>query len=344
MASGPDLTAAPADFDSLAQAADWYAALRGEDATEADRRAWRDWLAQRPENADAWRHIEAVGRKFDPLRLNGARPAALAGVEAAHKAARSTAAGRRRALNGLAGALGAGLLGWLGWRHTPLPRRVAALEADYRTGMGEQRSVTLADGSTVWLNTDSALDVRYGSAERALALLGGEILVQTAPDPALRPFYVATRLGRMQALGTRFAVRLAADHVRLDVFEGAVQVVNAAGASRRVEAGMRVRFDAAAIADAGPADRAREAWSRGVVLADNIPLRALVEELGRYRHGHISLAPEVAGLNAMGVYPAGDSDRALAMLEQSLPIRVRRPLPWWTSIEARRDGAGPAGD
>ena len=37
----------------------------------------------------------------------------------------------------------------------------------------------------------------------------------------------------------------------------------------------------------------------------------------------------------MGVFPTDDTERALAMLEQTLPISVHRRLPWWTTVEGR---------
>ncbi|GAA4344224.1 FecR domain-containing protein [Pigmentiphaga soli] len=343
MAQAPELPApAPDDWPgdagepdvgSLSQAAEWYAALRAEDASETDRQAWQAWLQARPEHARAWRYIEQVGRMFAPLKTHGTRQAAAAGLKAARKAA----AGRRRVLGSLGGLAAGGLLAWLAWRHSPVPAWLLALNADYHTGTGQQRKLTLPDGSAVWLNTASALDVDYDSTARALRLLAGEILVTTVRDGAGRPFFVRTPFGRMQALGTQFTVRLGDGDVRLDVFDGAVEVVNLAGLVRRVRAGEHLRFDARLAPDSGPADRARQAWSRGVVVADDIPLQALVDELSRYRHGHISVAPEVAGLPAIGVYPATDPDRALALLEHALPIRVRQPLPWWTVIEARRE-------
>uniref|UniRef100_UPI000D37050B FecR domain-containing protein n=1 Tax=unclassified Variovorax TaxID=663243 RepID=UPI000D37050B len=325
--------AAPADFGSLEQAAQWYAVLRGEGATALDRQRWQAWLGERPENARAWQHIESVSSRFEPLRPGG-RDAAMAGT----KAARKRALNRRQAMGlsgGAAGMLLAGLAGWAAWRCTPLSGWVLALGADHHTATGEQRELRLADGSRVWLNTDTALDVDDQGDMRRLSLRAGEILVETASDGRQRPFFVDTRNGRMQALGTRFAVRVGDASTRLDVFEGAVSIRTAAGAALRVEAGRRASFDAGAISPVAPADRAREAWRRGVVLADNLPLAALVEELGRYRRGHIGVAPEVAALSVMGVYPAHDTDRALAMLEHTLPIRVQRTLPWWTTLVAR---------
>lgn len=316
----------------LEQAARWYAALHDESVTEQERQEWQAWLARSPEHADAWRYIEAVSRKFAPLRAdNSPHGVAAAGAVAARRITLS----RRRAVCGLAGALGVGLAGWLGWRHTPLPEMVLAWGADIRTGTGERHDRILSDGSHVWLNTDTALEVDYSNALRRLVLLEGEILVETAPDGSKRPFYVETNSGRMQALGTRFTVRRIDDHTRLDVFDGVVEIRTRAGDTQRVEAGRAIWFTAASIGNPGPADQAHEAWSRGRILADSLPLGRLLTEVGRYRHGIISVAPEVADLTVMGVFPVDDPDLALSMLEQSLPIRVRRTLPWWITVEPR---------
>lgn len=317
-------------FHSLEQAASWYATLCSESATETEHRAWRDWLAKSPENVRAWSYIETVSRRFGPLRGSG-HEAAVAGI----KAARRATVGRRQVLAGLAGVLGLGIASALGWRHTALPELVMAWGADYRTAIGEQQHLTLADGSQVWLNTNSALSVDYQANVRVLKLITGEILVQTAHNQDARPFYVETRFGRMQALGTRFSVNHDDSRTRLDVFKSAVEIRNAAGRVLRIEAGQRVDFTADHIAATGIAERAREAWHRGVVVADNIPLQQLIEDLARYQRAHINVAPEVANLSVMGVYPANDPTRALAMLESSLPIRVRQSLSWWMTVEAR---------
>jgi len=329
--AAPSLESAPkADFDSLQQAADWFALLRADGATDQDRIAWRAWLGERTEHARAWRHVEAVSQRFAPLRAGGAE-AALAGAAVARKGALK----RRQLLGSSAIALGTGALVWLGWRYPPLRDQALAFAADYATATGERRALLLADGSRIWLNAGSALNVEYRDSARCLMLLRGEILIETARDRAQRPFYVESRFGRMQALGTRFSVRLTENLVQLDVYDGEVAIRNHAGASVNVTAGGQARFDADLIVSTASADPAREAWSRGVVLADNLPLKALVNELGRYRKGYLDVAPEVADMLVMGVFPADDSDRALDMLERNLPVRVQRPLPWWTSIVAR---------
>jgi len=328
--AGPRVAASVA---SLEQAAHWYATLRDDVATEKDRRAWRAWLQAAPENAQAWAHIDAVSRRFDPLRnpQAGGMAAAVAGVGAARRGSPS----RRSVLNGLAGMLGLGLAGWLGWRFTPAPHYLAALRSDHHTQTGELRTIVLEDGSQVWLNTATALQVRYQDHLRQLVLLDGEILVDTAQDAHGRPFYVQTGLGRMQALGTRFTVRLAAQQVRLDVFEGAVEIRTAAGVVHRVDAGEASAFDRHTVTPLGAAHPAREAWHRRRLPADDMALGDLLAELGRYRPGYIAVDPEVASLKVMGVYPTDDIDRALAMLAQNLPVRVHQTLPWWTTVGPR---------
>lgn len=103
-----------------------------------------------------------------------------------------------------------------------------------------------------------------------------------------------------------------------------------------VDAGRQLRFTHERIGDAGPADPGREAWARGILLARDIPLSDVIRELGRYRHGHLSVDPAVADLRVYGGFPLHDIDQTLALLADVLPIRISHPLPWWTSIGARR--------
>jgi transmembrane sensor len=320
-----------ADHASLEQAAQWYASLHAGGANDAQRAAWTRWLDERPEHRQAWAHIEAVSRRFEPMRAMDQRDAAAAAVQVASRGGM----GRRRALAALATLAGSGLSGWLGWRYTPLADTVTAWRADYRSETGQQRDIVLADGTHVWLNTQSALDVNYDRSQRRVALKLGEMFVDTATDVLHRPFYAETRFGVMQALGTRFSVRLEPESTLLAVYEGRVRIRTANGTQAIVEHGEQRRFTVDTISAQEGADPAREAWVRGIVLAEDIPLAQLVDELGRYRHGHLGVAPEIASLKVVGRFPATDSEHALAMLERDLPVRVQRTLPWWTTLEPR---------
>lgn len=309
---------------AMQQAAEWFALLRSGEASDSDRHAWQAWLNQKREHRDAWAHAETIAQRFEPMRAPEARHAA---VDALH-GARTKSLSRRRVLGVLAMLGGGVLLGVEAWRSHPL-----YLLAQYRTGTGEVRAMTLADGSTVWLNTASAFDTDYSASLRRLHLLDGEMLIETAHE-ATRPFVVDTAHGRLRALGTRFTVRLAGDATCLAVYGGAVEVRSGGGATRIVNAGSQVRFGASAIGTTEAADPAREAWSRGVLLADNMALQDVVAELNRYHRGHIGVAPEVAQLRVLGGYPLHDADKTLNMLAAVLPVRVRRTLPWWTTLES----------
>jgi transmembrane sensor len=312
-------------FDVLQQAAQWYALLRGDDAGECERGAWRQWLAASDAHRAAWKCVEKVGRRFEPLQPEGERQAAASAL-----AAGRSGATRRKLLQSLAALSGVAVLGWGATRGVP-----AAWRADYRTGVGEVQAITLADGTRVWLNTASALDADYRPSLRRLHLLDGEMLVETARDHA-RPLVADSRHGRMRALGTVFTVRQLEETTYLAVYAGAVEVRTAgSGATRVVGAGEQLRFGRDRIEAPLPADPARRAWSRGVLLADDLPLGQLVDELGRYRRGHLAVAPAAADLRVMGTYPLDDPERALAMLEAALPVRVCRTLPWWVTVEAR---------
>lgn len=314
----------------LEQAALWYARLRDGRAGAAERAAWQAWLGAAPEHGTAWRYVEEISQGFDPVRsLPDARGTAdqLGAVAGRLQA-------RRRALASLGAVVGAGLLGWAGWRQAWWPDPVMAWGADQGTGVGEQRDLVLADGTRLWLNTATAVNLHFSAAERRIALVAGEVFIETAHD-AQRPFLVDTPQGRMRALGTRLNVRMDGATVRLAVFEGAVEIRTAAGDARRiVAAGRQADFQADRIGSDSAADMAREAWTQGALVADNIPLGEVIRELRRYRRGHLGVADAVAGLTVYGSFPLHDTDRVLRMLASALPLRITQPLPWWTHIDA----------
>lgn len=312
---------------AMEQAAEWFALLSSGAATAQEQTAWRRWLDDHPDHRHAWAFVERVSQRFAPLKTSPDPRVAASALERA----RILRKPRRRALAALAGL---GLLGCSAWRIPLLRDTALSLAADYRNPIGAARLVQLPDGTQVWLNTASALNVNYGADLRRLTLVTGEILVDTARDE--RPLVVDTRQGRLRALGTRFTVRQDGETHLLAVYAGAVEVRPAAGVPAVVvPAGRQVRVHHDGVSDDMPADPAREAWTRGILLARDIPLSDVVAELGRYRLGHLSLDPAVAGLRVYGGFPLQDGDQALALLAQVLPIRVRHPMPWWTSIDAR---------
>ncbi|MNZ44814.1 fec operon regulator FecR [compost metagenome] len=311
---------------SLEQAAQWYVQLNDQQAGEQDRQHWQAWLTQSSEHQAAWHYVERVGQRFAALQND--HPQAVSHVL---RNTERAAISRRHTMKGLLVLVSGGLLGWSAWEETALAPTLVRWRADLSTGTGETRETRLSDGSQIWLNALSALNVRFDSTQRLLLLRLGEVLIDTAKD-SHRPLLVHTAQGRMRALGTHFSVRQEDRQTVLNVYEGAVEVRTAQGQVQVVEAGRQVAFSENHIPTPTAATATREAWRRGLLLADNLPLGQLLQELSQYRHGHLGCDPAVAGLPVMGSFPLKDTDQALRLLEAALPVRVQKPLDWWVNV------------
>lgn len=310
----------------LQQAAEWFALLQL-DADDKQRSDWQEWLAAHDDHRRAWQYVETVSQRFEPLKSSSAQQPATITLQKLQQ----KNLGRRQLMNGALSVFGVGVLGWFGLHATPLPELAMALAADYRTGTGEIRNFTLSDSTRVWLNTASALNVDYQTDLRRLQLVRGEVLIDTAKDPRL--LVVDTAQGRLRPLGTRFTLRLDNKQTLLSVYEGAVEITTA-NFTHIINAGQQTRFSSEAMENITPANAAHNAWSQGILLADDISLADLIAELGRYHHEHIGITPAAGELRVLGGYPINDLDKTLAMLESALPIQVKRSMNWWITVDA----------
>ncbi len=312
------MSLSPAELQAISAAARWYARLHSGIATEADRAAWDDWLRADPAHQQAWQHMAAVGEQMASVPGTLAAPA-LRGVERS----------RRQVLRSVVLLASAGSLGWLGWRSEPSQN----LLADFRTGVGERREFRLADGSSLLLNTDTSVNLRFDGRQRTLELLWGEILVSTAADPLQRPFKVLTRHGQVLALGTRFIVRSQDGGGEVSVIEKAVEVSLAGGGSTvRLEAGQSLDFNSRALGAIRRNDASVGAWQQGSIIALNRPLAELLADISRYRHGVLRCDPRIAQLKVSGSFPIDNTDLALAALESGFSLRITRYSRYWVNV------------
>ncbi|AJC20295.1 FecR domain-containing protein [Pandoraea pulmonicola] len=334
------------DFDAgvAQQAVEWWVTLHGGDATETLRAACARWREAHPEHERAWRHIEGADRRLQ--RVSGALGAAVA--QAALRVPRSR--GRRHAIKAIAGALFVGTGAWVA-SDTPT---VQHLRADARTGTGERRTWRLADGTTLVLNTRSAVRWSMNAETRRITLIDGEIMVTTGKDAGHVPpraLVVVTAQGSLTPLGTRFVVRRESQgtgaigpigligDTQVQVFEGAVRVapraVGDAEASQIVQAGEQTRFTAQRVAAVTPLADGDGAWADGMFVAIDMRLDAFLAELSRYRRGYLRCDPAVAALRVSGTYPLGDTDAILATLPHALPVSVASLTRYWVTIGPR---------
>lgn len=307
-------------------AVEWLVTLQGDDVDDHIRRAWRNWIGQHPDHKRAWDHIETVN-----ARLSGiASPLATAVARAALTPPKS--ASRRRAVNTLALLFVGGGAAWLTRDYTGLQ----GMMADVHTAVGEQRLITLDDGTKVRLNTDTAIDVTFTAAERRITLQRGEVQVETAPDPYAvpRPFVVALRTATLRPLGTCFAVRQLQDRGWIGVTEGAVAVrpTDDALAERVVSAGQEAGFSSREVDAPQTLAEAAIAWADGMLVATDMPLSAFLAEVDRYRPGHLRCDPSIAALRVSGTFPVQDTDRILDALRSALPVRIHFLTRYWTTV------------
>jgi transmembrane sensor len=314
------------DARLLDEAADWLMRQHGAGMTAAERADFERWRQASPAHVRAWERAERLMGKL------GGLPPALA-LPALDRPARR---GRRAAVARLAALLAVAPAGWLGWRLA----QEQGWTADLRTATGEQRTVTLADGSRLLLDTGTAVDIEFDSSQRLLHLRQGAISLQTAPDPggAHRPLVVHTALGRLRALGTRFTVRLDGAAALLAVTEGAVEVTprGASAPALVVPAGRQTVVTGQGAGPLRPVAPQDHAWVHGMLMADAMPLAEVCAQLARYRPGLLHCAPEVARRKVSGAYPLADTDRALAMLADTHALQVhRRWGGYWVTVAER---------
>lgn len=309
----------------LAREAAHWVVLQHEGELDEDRlRALQLWRDRSPDHERAWQAAQELRQLFARVPQD----VGFATLGAAGRA-------RRRAVRGVLTMALATPVAWWMWRSAG-----REWTADFRTAVGERRAETLADGSRIWLNTNSAVNVRFTAAERALELLAGEILVETAhSDRPLPPLEVVVSAGRVRALGTRFLVRELQDaHWRVAVLQHAVRIRTAgaqAGGAVDLSAGMQADFDARGASSPRAADDSAAAWRDGVVVARDMRLADLATEIARYRHGVLGCAPEVANLRISGVFQLDDTDRTLRALSESLPIAIRERTRYWVTLTAK---------
>lgn len=303
--------------------------LRLDDASDrpAMERHISRWCRQRPEHALAWHRVNELMQTFDDRLRGMPRPELAlpvlqqAGVDLQ----------RRRTLKML------GLAVVLGGPTAYAMQAQSPWRADYVTGTGDRQEVILADGSTLLLNTRSAVDVNYTANRRLLHLREGEVLVDSRSASATidpRPLILQCRFGRCVTDQSRFLVREHPAYSYLYVEQGRVDVEAANGQHYRAGPGDAVGLDASGPTQVDTAVLAPTAWARGMLVVERMRLADFITELSRYRTGYVGYDHAVAELRLSGVFQLDKPTALLEELPHILPVRVVSRSRWWIRIEA----------
>jgi transmembrane sensor len=330
-------------------AADWYAAHRLGPLSAADRAEFLAWLKASPIHIEEYLGVAALERA---LRAATAEP--WMSPDAWVEMARTDPTGTVTDITGPS----------LRYERTPvrparrLWRRIAvtacagvagicafwvARDSDwlhgvktYRTAHGQQGAWALPDGSMLHVNTDTAVTVRFSSAERMLEVDHGQVAVEVAHDDR-RAFRVHAGSTDAVAVGTEFDVYRRPGSTRITVLSGQVAVSvdrfvprSTAGAPQsdlRVGAGQQVSVIAGVLPSAAEPSDVREttAWLDRKIVFDQRPLGAVADEFNRYNDIPFTIDdPALRSLTISGAFNAADTDSFAAFLESLDGVRVER--------------------
>jgi len=287
-----------------AEAAAWLARLCADCRDSADEEGFKIWLAASPENAAAF---EAIDQTWDDL----------GGISEPDDAVPQERKMSRRVLLASIGLATVGAASFYASR--------SASANTFETGVGEQKRVTLEDGSQLFLDAQTKVAISFSETARSAAMSYGRANFQVTSD-AKRPFVVEAGQRRIVANHCDFDVRCDGGRVQVVLIHGQADVrPKAAGSpTARLHSGERM------IASAGveKVDRPKlaplVAWQDGYEIFESTRLEEAAAEMNRYSDTKITVDPNIADRRVSGVYRTGDNIAFARVVAQLLSVRVRQ--------------------
>jgi transmembrane sensor len=329
-----------------AEAARWFTRLQSTDLPlEQTLAEWQQWMGADPRHAAAFQSLEETWQRFATLP----RPAPLPreAIESDEYDASipvsewNRARTRARVLDrSFLFGLAASVVLSIGCLTAVVIVRTSGTQV-IETRIGENRDITLVDGSRVAMGGNSRIEVRMVPQRRNVKLVRGEALFKVAKD-ASRPFSVLAGSAAVTAVGTQFNVRRSSDRVVVSVLEGQVRVqplrtlvslpwmegmvpsVNQ-GSAAEVDMQHRVLVDEHGMGATAtlPDVAAATAWQNGHLSFDNEPLRYVVEVVNRYSPQRIVIAdPALEDLRVSGTVLSDHVTGWVASLDTALGVQA----------------------
>ncbi|RFC66517.1 DUF4974 domain-containing protein [Fulvimarina endophytica] len=281
------------------------------------------WRRSDPRCEDAYARLSAMhgmealrrASESDARRLGSSVPAPVLAFDDRRRAKPRS---WRPAMAGLA----AVLLVMIGWQYGP--EAVLRWQSDYMTAAGQRDTITLPDGSTVAINTSTAIALDFSDGRRHVSLLEGEAFFDVVHDPA-HPFVVDGPFAEVEVLGTAFGVRTDSERDTVVLERGSV-LVSRRGEDALLEPGQMIMASAAGLSAVASADLDQSlAWRDGRIVFRDRPFAAALDDLERYYGGRVMLMTDRAsGRLVSGHYRIDDPDIAIRTLARSVGIDVTR--------------------
>ncbi len=349
----------PATTHAMQCSAYWLSVLSDENCTEAERQQFLTWLRASGQHVDEFLKLsrldahlnrrelwpdQSVADLVAQARASGDSNVAVLNAPpdvAVARPARKTVVRWPMAAAAAFVFVAAGLI-------AGRPEIERWLAPEYVTAVGEQRSITLEDGSVVELNSQSRLRAHFQDDLRAIELLEGEAIFRVSKDPN-RPFRVRTGATDIVAVGTAFNVKASDSRTVVTVLEGRVRVNQRAAAERSAAATAKAvsEFELAVgdqliLARAQPAVRVSlrdtekvTSWTERRLIFEDTPLSSAAAEFARYSPRAIRIEdPRVAERKINGVFDATDPASLAEFLSGDETLNVRSDAEGWV-VSAR---------
>lgn len=318
------------------EAARWFVRLQDEASTGDDWLAFEAWLGLSTAHQAAYDRVEQAWVEVESAEPVLGLPDAVSPLVTAPASARPASAPRRQAGRAAGSRLGASRRSWaLGAAALAASLAVAVVGVNqwpggattetYITPAGQTRQVTLADGSHLWLNAGTRVDVRLERTARRVELAEGEAVFDVTHDPQ-RPFLISTGQRDVRVVGTEFNLRQRDGDFALTVRRGVVEVRRSGSqaAPTRVAAGHRLTAHGGGPGVLAPASpEGAFAWTQGQLVYESAPLSEVAADLGRSLGKPVRVADaDTARLRFSGTLVLDDRAAVLARLESFAPVKV----------------------
>ncbi len=298
---------------SRIEAASWFVKIKSGDASDEDLQEHQAWLNAQEQNRREYAELSMLWSNLDDVEdpRDQFAPANLVTVD-------NSLLSRRRFIVG--GAIAASAATFIAVKSVS-----GFLTEGYTTSIGEQRNITLADGSQVMMDADSSIELAFSESERRILLLRGRVFFDVAKDKN-RPLIVEASEGSVKALGTRFTVHCRNDDVTVFVEESAVVINAPNGEKIEVRERESISYNSHTLSrvtiDATGIDKA---WRNGKLIFEDQPLRQVIADLNRYRSGMIYITDSsLFELKVSGIFDINDLGNTLEAIGNSLPVKIKK--------------------
>lgn len=309
----------PLDEHVLDQALNWMVALQSGTCGAAEQQACQQWRNDNPQHELAWQRLAGLSRD---MRLH---THTLPAPSARQLLRARSVPSRRTVLKGLAGLSVATAVGLSVRERALLPE----LFSDYHTATGERRHLRLANAGELQLDTRTAVDIRGAH----LALNLGRLLLTTGPraDIAVQTANGWVRPAALSQIIISHDL-LRQQGTQVQMLSGSASVEPLHGASTQLGLGQQLTFNRLQSSQPAAMPSTADAWTQGLLIAERMPLGAVLEELDRYRRGVLRCDPAVASLQVSGSFSLDQPEASLDLLTKVLPVRVQRVFGYLATV------------